>query len=501
MFKKPIKFADLTRILLLVVAAISGFLLSSHFVIQKKSPPFHEINWNPKEVLQTLVNKSLPKTNLLADSLRKRYDTMVDKKEAWQSKSDISQEAKENIAELRKKSGDSAASFEQIQVNVLYKIQEWLNSRSDTAIRKQFFADSSLFIHTNNLSMADYSFDTIKFLNNSKSSDTIKLSDSIILLKPSFLVTYKNLDLVGGQITDSLILSITQYKNTEYFFNKYPGFALWSLLIIVQITFYSVLIVGFLFHLFMPPGKDLYKQHMHRPNMILALLGIMLVFLFTIYFRLLKNENSMHVKGELFMMSLDKFFLLVNLLGHIAAALCLVGMISCVKYLSDIKSILESPGSPPQNLTPCSTEVEALRVEIKLRFRSYFIFIAIILTLAVFTSGTFYSSMNALEFVKQVTKDQGFSPVNSDMVYIYGILYSFFLVIIYLPLKFMLGFLDKSILSPEVPDGKQLQTNNEENPVLKALKGLTSTGMKDLLITLSPFLASFLQNLWDLIFS
>lgn len=490
------RFADSIRIIALVAAAVIGLLFSSRFITSKSKPPFHEIRWNPKEVLQTLLNNAEKNVNAVVDSLAKAQNLIWNKKRQLWIKGDtsasISKEMKEQLNNERTKVGVGyyVDSLEQTQLQTLNKIQQWLNSNSDSAIRAEISTNSTLFIHTDDFSMADYSIDT-----------SVKPN----VLQPAFLVTYRDSELIGKQISGSVILSVTQYTDTEKFYNKYPGFGLWSLLLIVQTTFYCMLIVGFLFHFLSASANSLYKKFLdYKPATLLMLLAGMAGFVFTVFFKLIRHEQGLGIKGKFFMVDLDDFFLLVNLLGHVSAAFCLVGMISSVMYMNQLKTKINNP-DPLKPISPA--EIEQVRTEIKRRFRTYFVFIAIILTLAIFTSGIFYSGMNGLEFVKQVTKDQGYSPVDSSMVYIYGILNSFFLVIIYLPLKILLGSLDKSIPAPAKADNGgaagQQEPGDDSKEKKTALGDLLShfSGLKDVLITASPFLASLLQKLMDVIFS
>ena len=149
--------------------------------------------------------------------------------------------------------------------------------------------------------------------------------------------------------------------------------------------------------------------------------------------------------------------------------------------------------------------LEELRSDIKRRLNTYFVFTAIILTLAIFASSVYFSSLNSLEFTKQASRDLGYSPMNPELVYLYGIMNSFFLVLAYLPMRYLITSLGKAIPAPAPPaqsSGAAPGTKPEETktPALGRLSKMLS-GVTEVLVATSPFLASLLQNLLDSIFT
>jgi len=497
-------FENSFRIISLCVAAIVGLWISSRYISDdEQNPPFHEISWSPKEVIQTIINDSRNKVGELSEKFISTQNEVATKTAYWRNKTDTGAAAKEKVQEevdkFKKRIGLTADSFQKKQIEALNTIQDWLNSKSDTAIRAEVFKNSTLYINTRDFSIDDYISKIDK--------------DSNKTLSRPLRVTYVRPELAGGQITGDIFLHVKKYPATERFFNKYPGFALWSLLLIIQAIFYCVLIAAFLFHFLTASENALYKKHLdYKAGRILLLLVCVISLLLIVFFTLLNDKKGQLVSGNIFMSKLHDIFFTVNMVGHIAASFCLVGMINCVIYMSRLKKLLaidaekklpadvNAPNDDSKKLTP--ENIELLRKDIKRRFNLYFILTAIILSLAIFTSGIFFSSMNNMEFIKQVTKDQGFSTVNTEMVYIYAVLYSFFLVLIYLPVRYMLNSLDKEIPSAATPNVTDPQNQNDEKN--KSFFSKLSTnlfGLKDVAIAASPILASLLQKLVDALFS
>lgn len=445
--KKPglAGFGNPLRIIILVAAALLGLGFSTNYFFGKDKynvPRFHEINWNPREVTETLVTLAFADINKLPDSLKQK------------------------------------------QISTLNKIMQLLSTKTDTALRAELSRKSSLFIHIRDMAIGNYHYDPTAI-------DDIPIT-------PDLIVTYVDSGLVKGQITYPVTLKIKRFESPNIFFNKYPGFGLWALLLTMGITFYFILIAGFGFHFTSASANSLYKTHLdYKQREFFILLGSVLVFELAFDLLLLHSKTPQLSLGTIFMRSVGDVFTLANFSGYFAAAFCLVGMIISVLYMNKLKQKCK------QEVMKISL-VEELRTDIKRRFNTYFVFAAIILSLAIFTSGVFFSAMNNMEFIKEVSRDQGFSPVNPDMVYLYGILNSFILLLAYLPAKYMLGSLDKLIPSSsgntKVEEGPE-PTGSKTNKSRSASLGKLSTMLTELLITTSPFLASLFQNLLESIFN
>jgi len=410
---------------------------------------FHEIYWSPKDVTNQLIEKAMADT---ADPAK------LDTAEAFKA------QRKQHIDELK-------------------KIKKLLASRTDTAFRKKFFdhPEPSLFIHTTDFAIGDYDY------NKKDRNDSVPIT-------PKVYVTFADSFLVNGQVSASVQLYIKRVTPAR-FFNKYPGFGLWSLLLMIQAALYFLLIAGLIYHFISPNSNKLFKDHLgyKRRSTVIVIIA-MILFVLAVYFLLFFSKTPDITPGKIFMRTLPNIFALVNAAGYLCAALCLAGMITSVINMYTLKE---------NSASIDAAMVQTLRKEIKNRFNIYFIFTAIILSLAIFTTGVFFSSMNSMEFIKQVTRDQGYSPVNSDMVYLYGILNSFILIIAYLPSRFLISLFDKSIPSPKTQDVTGAKEEQNE-PDKKTLTGGLSKMMKnvtDVLVATSPFIASLLQNLLDYIFN
>jgi hypothetical protein len=130
--------------------------------------------------------------------------------------------------------------------------------------------------------------------------------------------------------------------------------------------------------------------------------------------------------------------------------------------------------------------------ELRQEFNNYFYCVAIILSLAVFTTGTFFSGLNSLDIVQQISRSKGYNFLRYDFVYLYGLMHSFILLIFYLPTNFQ--FRKYAINENEKTEA---ETKSE------GAKGFAGDLFKSLLkiaIASSPFLASLLQSLADHLF-
>ena len=409
---------------------------------------FHEIDWSPKVVTARLIKKAIADTT---------DPTKLDTAKAF---------------ELQRKK----------HINELKRINKLLGGSTDTAFRKKFFKEPepSLFIHTSDFAIGDYQY---------REDDT----NTFVPITPKFYVTFADSSLVNGQLSDSIQLNIKRISPAR-FFNKYPGFGLWSLLLMIQAALYFLLVAGLIYHFLSPSANKLFTDHLaYKPRSAIIIIIAMMLFVLAVYFLLFFSKTPEITPGKIFMRTLPKLFALVNAAGYLAAALCLAGMITSVINMYTLKE--NNTGMDPEL-------VQRIRAEIRNRFNIYFIFTAIILSLAIFTTGVFFSSMNSMEFIKQVTRDQGYSPVNSDMVYLYGILNSFILIVAYLPSRFLISLFDKSIPSPPKTGvengGADGRTEPNKKTITSGLSAMTKN-LTDVLVATSPFIASLLQNLLDYI--
>lgn len=305
------------------------------------------------------------------------------------------------------------------------------------------------------------------------------LQDTMMRLNQQHRFVYADTLLPNGRIEYRTTLSIIGYSSLAVFISKYPAFGLWLSLLIMQAPLYIVFI-GFLLFWFLrsqrfPDDADS-KEHWLIPG---TFLGIAALICFSIWLFIHNSTDDQYVREIFFIKGVHQRMNAVNFPGYLAAILCLSGMLLCAYRMYVIKKTL-----PAEVLQTDKVQLNILRI--RKTFNTLFFIVALVLSLAVFSTGMLYSGLNSLDYVKQLNKALGYQVYRYDLVYMYGILHSFILLIVYMPAKAIID-------SVPLEAAGETTTNNT----------LPSTIIKktfEVLVASSPLIAGFLQAMLDHVF-
>ncbi|WP_139367038.1 hypothetical protein [Sediminibacterium ginsengisoli] len=334
------------------------------------------------------------------------------------------------------------------------------DSAFEQSISKKFFLRPDSL----NITKMDYLSDT-------SSEEAMRLN-----LPHTFV--YADSILPNGRIEYTTTLPVKKYAVLNDFICKYPAFGLWLCVLIIQAPLY-VVFCFFLVLWFMQQGNKsedgwLTPRFFLRSAIFISVLLIASVFLGVFY-----GADDVYVREIFFIRDVHERMSFVNAIGYSAASLCLAGMLWCAYRMRMI-----SKTAKPEEIKQDSMQESLL--QIRKTFNILFLLVAVILSLAVFSTGVLYSGLNSLDYVKQLNKAMGYQVYRYDLVYMYGILHSFILLIVYLPSK-------------AIVDSVPVQAADESTGNNK----LSSTIIKktfEVLVASSPLIAGFLQAMLDHIF-
>ncbi len=417
--------------LLLVVVGIITFALAFHFILDGKDvkKQFHELRWEPREVLYTVIDSALQDTSVIPELVRERQ--------------------KQELMSPGKKSIDSLLN---VQKKALVHIREQVATMSNSAVET----------YANKMIRLDPAFGF-------RSLPDIADDDSTYAYP--LMVIYADTALPTKTVNHTYCLKV-KYMDSDQFMLKYPNFGFWMLLLLIQVILYVLLILFLLTKLFTP------MNNFPLGWKIAYVVLIVLVCIAFNYLLLSSNADTVIVKPVLFMCSMNNVFDVVNMLGYITAALCLTGMIFCSTAAASI--------GKSANIGDHRAEL----VDINTSFRTYFFIAALTMTLAVVTSGQFYTALNTLDLVKAFNANIGHDYFRIELIYLYGILHTFILMIFYIPTQLRLNDTNQKMLVAYPSDGAQLKVL-EPVPMVKKVM--------DLLVMGAPLLAAFVKSLVDIV--
>lgn len=489
------------RIALLSVLGILGFITGCIFIFysdlysfRKVDSVFHEITYIPKNIVgKPIVNAidSLQKINI-----ERQTQKIINENSKPVESIEQNVLTKENLI-LEEKVNIDKENIKQFKV--------YYNSLEFTSIR-----DTSSFKRLNSALHFMVDPKLLKEWNRSFYKED----------KTSFKTKYAFKD---PKITYSLvgtgILQIIPATSDIEFITKYPSAGVWVLLILIFCSF-SFIAISTSIYL----NKQIVK--LFAGYNITGLTGIsyfyvvITIFLILLLLVFIWNKTFYDVEvveNFFFMKSLPITLSLVQILGYIAGSFCLAGFIHTAamlgyfaKDISVRKKKIETQNKLDisEVIKNCETNSESNQDELTLLrniqlenkkiyislydfFNTYFVLSAIILSLMVLCTGALFSTVNSLDFVKLITDDWGYSPARTDFIYLYGGLHTVVLLLVYIPAKMRFGEID--IVGEDV---KPQQANSKWFDFLKS----PFSQLKNVLIVTSPFLASLIQSLFDLVF-
>jgi hypothetical protein len=469
---------------------------------------FHEIKYNPVVITKTILSgerQSIKASINAANSLKKITDPSL----------------KDSVKKINP---DSIIAF---ATSVLRKIDSlYFERHIDSNLKKSIEANLKSEIGLDSL----FRFDTLFKKDKLLEEDSAYAGDSVYkAVKLNFLFNDPQLKRVTG--SSRVALDIKKFNSDIDFFTQYPGFGIWSLLIIV---FCCCLFItaGFCMHtgseLDQLTSSTLCKSKLrYWPALIICIL-LLAIFVGVTYLTFYDGET---IRDLYFMKGLGNKIKLISILGYAAAAFCFAGMVSVAAFTTCFQN--RAVGSPEQPAIQTALKARITELETKLQqeadetqkkdlqeqiqthkkeleasflitanaadyeklrslFRKFFYAIALLLALLTFCTGALYSASDSLDFMKMLKDDMGFSPARHDFVYLYAALHTLLILLFYLPAQLLFES-NKPVPPPGVAATVQV------GGLLGGLK--TQWGkLTEVIVAGAPLVASFAQWLLNMIF-
>ena len=431
--------------LLFVLLGIGAFIASSKFVLNgaNEKQQFHELNWDARTVLNDLLNTALTDTITMQQLINEKQQLQLLPRDPARRKI-----LTDSLLLLQKK--------------VLLNIREKIVVMNNTEVQQ--------------LALKRIRLDRF----NMQELNTIG-KDSLLLFQQPVNVVFSDSSLVSKQISKKIVLKMKAY-DSDRFFMKYPAFGYLMLSFIIQCMLYALLIPVLLYTICSSNNTE---KVMIIWKIVYIILIAVVCIIFYFSFLTNKNEADNIARSELFMQSLHDIFNVINILGYITASLCLAGIL--FSFIS-AKNIM-------------SQKVDADKIVLLKRvdtnFKTCFFLAAMILTIAVVTSGQFYTALNTLDFVKVYNATIGYDYFRIEIIYLYGILHTFLLLLFYIPVQLQLNETRLYLLAGLPASADQLKdlANKSLEPVSLMKKIL------DILVASSPLIAAFAKSLLDVLFA
>jgi hypothetical protein len=409
------------RLLLVILLGMTVFVISMKWVLgNRESPRFHEIIWDTRSITKDIVAKS-------------EQDTVSDTTVRYP------------IAKTKNYTTNHLKSLSLLKQKIA-----GLNDSSWEAYVKPrlFMISDSLLIESINL------------------EEVIKNKDKQYYLK-NVKVVFVDEQLPLRRLQYKTDLPIKVYRDSDEFMSKYPIFGKWALLLIFQAVLYCILAIMLSVKLFTCSSNPAVRKLQIAPVIKIIYIVCILLACYVLYSLVIKGDGGVISKSQYFMAELDHIFQVINGLGYFVAGLCLTGMLFSIIEIN--KAIAEKITDP--------VVIKYLDERLKL----FLGIAALILSLAVFTTGTFFSALNSLAFIVQLSRAWGYSPIPSDFVVLYGLIHTFLLLVFYIPAKYQLDVLKANMVPAPPPQNWS---------IVKKLADIAIAG--------SPLLAGMLQSVIDI---
>ncbi|HYF30511.1 MAG TPA: hypothetical protein VD993_05295 [Chitinophagaceae bacterium] len=417
---------------------IGGILLFGRDIVQKgKESVFHEVKYDPRHVLNELIKQERTLLQNATDST--------------------------SIATLRE----------------LDTLHNTMLVSSDSAFYKRI--NNQLVIH-----LDPSELDTLRFDSSMRSKqDTTRFAQTT----PIHWIFRDTELLPADTLSGSIGLPITYFPSDVDFFVKYPGFAFWALFILsLLVTLFIVLAICRYITTdvkarvisCMPElrTKGNYLKHYFITLMILGAFTV--VALLTYY------DGSI-VKDIYFLPGLRSKIIVLVAIGYLVTSFCFCGFIHSASYIDRMESIYTSTDETGKE------QMAKCYAVLKSHFNTFFICTAILLSFLVFCTGSLYSAINEMEFIRKLKHDMGYSPVRQDFVYVYGGLHTLLILMFYIPVRLQFTSFEKEFKTVVSTDGAAQAQDKKLNTTLAN----PFKKMADVIIAGSPILVSFVQALLD----
>lgn len=360
--------------------------------------------------------------------------------------------------------------------------------------------------------------------------DSVYAGDSIYKAISLYFAIYDP-ELKGDTTRHLVKLPIKHFRSDVDFITKYPGFGVWALFIIISFSCIFI-IAGLAIDtninlLKLVSDNGCSKGSKHSILFAICILCIMLILAFAVSgIDTFYDEDA--VRNLYFLKRLGASVNCISIVGYTPAALCFAGMLYAAGYAKSYQKNIDNRISIDQSLqdqivdlgkaiTQAATEAEKSTKQVQLDqlnqqlmdskkssnnavaayeklyrlFKYFFYCTSILLALLTFCTGTLYSAVDTLDFVRLIKRSIGFSPVRYDFVYLYAALHTLLLLLFFLPGQLLFSsYTNKTVLT---------QPQVTEKAVMSGFK-TQFDGLSKALVATAPLLASFVQWLLNLIF-
>jgi hypothetical protein len=272
------------------------------------------------------------------------------------------------------------------------------------------------------------------------------------------------------------------------FFARYPGFAMWTLLMLVQFGLYFafVFLSGHLLFVRMQKlnctitGADDrgYGPLFINFGIAAFIAGVLMIVVYRTFF------DQKVITGAVFYSRISFVSVCLGILGYLSAVFCFAIYLSVSGFR--MRLMRKAVGLTAANVSDALDKLSRI-------FQTANFVTATVLSLSVLSLGVMFSSIHELAFYKKLIADIGFDPFRNEFVYLYGALHSILLFIFFLPARINLQRLKKENPSPasSVPGAAAA---DDSNTIADLGKMLGTIGM-----TFLPLLTGAFQQMISLL--
>ena len=304
--------------------------------------------------------------------------------------------------------------------------------------------------------------------------DNLQLDNKAGVLKDSIGFRYLDTAISKNVLAGKLQLPVKYYA-TESFFGKYKPFGVWAVLIVIQLMLYFFLVPAVVASTFVTGNKSASPLKL---NWKINLLNFtVIIFCFLLFFIPVMWKPTT-LQPAFFMQNIEETFGVANAIGYLIVS-CILSQVIGIGLV--LRSRYYKESEQPE-------KIKVIDITEK-RLNELFMLTAFILSLAVLATGSLFSGLNSLEFLRYVNASTGYTIFTNERLYTYGLIHSFIILLFFLPVKKMISDEKATFPVTATAAGQATGTSHILTPGRKLL---------ELLVSASPFLTSIVQSLFTI---
>ncbi len=319
------------------------------------------------------------------------------------------------------------------------RYRKWLAANLPDSELNQMLVSKQLFINRD-------SFDESCLMVTDTGKKTRKTSSPILW---DYYINYSlkyHKPIIPFHLQSEVRQRVCYFNSNNDFFTANPPFLLWALLLIIQYGLFPALTLSGIIVVrnFKMRYPDVYKRKKNKWLIYFYPLLSAFTILVLVYSAFFTFFNPNYLRTGLFYVHLSGALVAGSFFSGLTGTICFTGFL----LISGTRNHAETDNEITER------EIDLLN-DMNVLFNNLLIIASLVLCMIVLTTGSLYSSIGELEFIKKVHDDIGYTPFGYSNVMLVASLCSLLLLFFFVPAKLRLMAMETRIKKID-PDDKRI---------------------------------------------